>query len=160
MLSLKKIVINGLMVLGLSFGFTMAAVAEDFATTKKMAEQGYPKSQVALGIMYADAQDYLRAVYWYQKAADQEHVLGQVSLGYMYSEGKGVRQDWAKAVHWYQKAADQGFAGGQHNLAFMYAQGKGVRQDWAKAKEWYGKACDNGAQKSCDVYRIINESGY
>lgn len=157
---LRKIFLNGSIILSLSFGLIISAVASDFATTKNLAEQGYPESQVELGIMYAADQDYSRAVYWYQKAADQKHVLGQVSLGYMYSEGKGLRQDYSKAVYWYQKAADQGFAGGQHNLAFMYALGQGVRQDFVKAKEWYGKACDNGVQRSCDVYRLLNEGGY
>src|SRR3972149_6213739 len=85
-----------------------------FRLIKPLAEQGSPKSQYNLGLMYALGhgvrQDYAEAVKWYRKAADQGDASARFNLGLMYSSGQGVPQDYAEAVKWYRKGADQGGA--------------------------------------------------
>jgi TPR repeat protein len=35
-----------------------------------------------------------------------------------------------------------------------------MKQDKKVAKEWFRKACDNKVQKSCRIYKMLNEQGY
>jgi len=160
----KKNISYKLMILALSFGSSITAIAADFATTKISAQQGNPSAQYILGVMYDRGkgvrQDYAKAFEWYQKAASQGYSNAQYNLGSMYYRGEGVRQDYAKAFEWHQKAAIQGDADAQYSLGLMYYRGEGVRQDKAISKEWAGKACDSGLQLGCNSYRIMNENNY
>lgn len=172
MQSLKKIVNNGLIILGLSFGVSVSASSSPSVLSndeiveainiideeyENSAEQGNIEAQYNLATEFYNgwgrAKDYHNAFRWYQKAANQGNAPAQYALGSMYRKGQGVRQDYTKAVEWYQKAANQGNVEAQNNLGTMYYQGHGVRKNQAKAKEWYGMACDNGSQKGCDNYR-------
>ena len=136
------------------------------AGAKALAKQGNALAQFVLGGCYdfgeceGIPQDYVKARWWYEKAAVQGNAEAQFNLGLMYRKGEGVRQDYVKARQWYEKAAKQGHAQAQNNLGFMYDHGKGVRQNKRTAKEWFGKACDNGDQMGCDNYRKLNERGF
>src|SRR3972149_3978176 len=87
---------------------TKAYERGDYKTTfrliKPLAEQGMPKSQYNLGLMYALGQgvrqDYVEAVKWYRKAADLGHVPAQFNLGLMYGMGQGVPQDFVQSHMW------------------------------------------------------------
>jgi TPR repeat protein len=79
----------------------------------------------------------------------------------MYFNGNNaVKRDPIKAKEWFEKAAAQNFASAQHELGVMYAKGEGIKQDKKVAKEWFRKACDNKVQKSCRIYKRLNEQGY
>jgi len=163
--SLKKKLTSGLMIIALSFGSILSAVADNnIDLLKAQAEQGDAIAQAALGSRYSIGegvrQDYSKAFYWHQKSADQGHSGGQTALGISYLEGEGVRQDYGKAFYWLRKAADQKNTIAQIYIGLLYKTGKGVRQNKTTAKEWYGKACDNGDQQGCDRYRELNEQGY
>ena len=58
---------------------------------RKSAEQGYAKSQSALGFRYLESigveQDFEETTKWLRKAADQEDKVAQHNLGIMYSKG-------------------------------------------------------------------------
>ena len=81
----------------------------DYATAltlwRSLADQGDPRGQNNLGLMYANGQgvpqDYATAVSWYRKAAEQGDDRAQHNLGFMYANGQGVTQDYAAAVSWY-----------------------------------------------------------
>jgi hypothetical protein len=111
---------------------------------KPLAEQGSPKAQTRLGILYFKGQgvpqDYAEAAKWYRKAADQGIDGAQFSLGVMYFAGKGVPQDFAEAARWLRKAADQGFSGAQAFLGYLYSSGQGVPQDYVLAHMWLNLA--------------------
>jgi len=164
MQSLKKIVSNGLMVLGLLFGLTMSAIAADFVTSKRLAEQGNATQQVYIGDLYRYGagvrQDYVQALEWYQKAANQGYASGQLRLAYLYYGGVGVRQDYAQALELTRKAANQNYTFAQVQMGHVNEFGIGIRQNKAIAKEWYGMACDNGYYMGCDNYRRLNEQEY
>lgn len=78
--------------------------ATDLQSLRKMAEQGDPAAQFAVGAHYATGddvqQDYPEAVHWFSLAAEQGHVLAQQTLGAFYWAGRGVPQDVRKAYFW------------------------------------------------------------
>lgn len=71
---------------------------------RKLAEQGDPAAQFAVGARYATGeevkQDYAEAVRWFNQAAEQGHVNAQAMLGAYYGVGRGVPQDLGKAYFW------------------------------------------------------------
>jgi TPR repeat protein len=82
------------------------------------------------------AEDPVKAMEWYRKAAEQGYAAAQRNLGWMYDQGRGVAEDPVKAAEWYHKAAVQGDADAQRSLGLMYNLGRGVAKDPVKAKEW------------------------
>jgi TPR repeat protein len=103
----------------------------------KAAAQGFPKAQLALGVMYDAGQgaekDHNVAMYCYQRAADHGHAPAQYNLALIYDAGKGVEKDFKKARFRYGKAAEQGFAAAQANPGVLYAEGRGVDRDAVEA---------------------------
>ena len=79
-----------------------------------LAEQGDAQSQNALGALYDHGlgvdQDYVKAAYWYEKAAKQSFPLAMRNIGTLYANGHGVPLDLVQAKDWLQKAADAGDA--------------------------------------------------
>jgi hypothetical protein len=124
----------------------------DYATAlwlfRPLAEQGYPRAQYFVGVMYSNGrgvpQDYAEAVKWYRLAAEQGNPDAQNNFGFSYQNGHGVPQDYAEAVKWYRRAADQGDAFAQDNLGWSYFHGHGVPQDDTEAVKWYRLAADQG----------------
>jgi len=78
--------------------------AGDLQTMRRLAEQGDPIAQFAIGARYATGedilQDYAEAVRWFSKAAEQGHVPAQATLGAYYWAGRGVPVDLSKAYFW------------------------------------------------------------
>ena len=107
------------------------------------AERGDARAQYNLGVMYYDgrgvAQDYTKALKWWEKAAAQGDADAQYSLGTMYDAGQGVAQDYAKARKWFEKAAAQGLAAAQYNLGFIASRWSrhcaGLRQGTKMVRE-------------------------
>lgn len=172
MQSLKNIVISRLVVLGLSSGLMVSALAtvaveppsfEEWLSAQD-SSYDYVDAETAVAYIQADmaaAQldfseldiDTLRSY------ADVGNAIAQYNLGVRYAFGEGIRQDHRKAFEWYQKSANQQNSKAQYNLGVAYSMGEGVRQNKATAKEWFGKSCDNGLQLGCDEYRKLNEKG-
>lgn len=126
------------------------------------AEQGRPKAQFNLGVMYDDGdgvpENDIEAVKWYRLAADQGDARAQHNLGLMYHNGSGVPQNDAEAVKWWRLAAEQGHARAQHNLGFMYGTGKGVPEDFVQAYKWLNLSAaqgDENAKKGKEIVRKI-----
>jgi putative methionine-R-sulfoxide reductase with GAF domain len=80
------------------------APANDLQTMLRLAEQGDPIAQFAVGARYATgedvSQDYAEAVRWFSKAAEQGHVPAQATLGAYYWAGRGAPADLSKAYFW------------------------------------------------------------
>lgn len=121
----------------------------------KAAENGNIHAMVDMGIIYAEGkaleQDYIKAKYWYEKAAEEGgNMKAMNSLGGLYAEGNGVVKDYTKALEWYLKAGDYGFA--LANVGILYFEGEGVEKDYEKALEYFEKA----ETKITDNYTIYN----
>ena len=80
--------------------------------------------QNKLGEKYASgtgvAQNYVKAVDLYRKAAEQGYAIAQFNLGEMYEKGKGVSQSDEQASRWYVKAAIQGHTDAQNSLQKLH----------------------------------------
>jgi len=94
---------------------------------RKAAEQGNPDAEATLGMDYewgeGVEQDYVKAAYWFRRAA--EHVpnlggagQGRNNLGLLYADGDGVPKDYVQAYMWFSLAGtDRNIAWIQHKMA-------------------------------------------
>src|SRR5699024_3584817 len=98
------------------------------ARVRPLAEQGDPKAQYNMGVIYDRGygveRNYDKARIWYEKAAAQGDAEAAHNLGVMYHEGHGVPVNDKRAVYWFRKAAKLGEPAAQNNLAVMYAEGR------------------------------------
>ena len=111
-------------------------------------EKGDTMTQVYLGDLYDIGwqieQDFIKAKYWFNKAAILGNAYASFSLGFMYENEHGVTKDYTKAKYWYEKAANLGQSDAMFSLGSMYYDGNGVTKDYSKAKYWYEKAANLG----------------
>lgn len=95
----------------------------DLASLRRVAEQGDPAAQFALGARYATGenvpQDYGEAVQWFARAADQGHILAQATLGAYYWAGRGVAPDLTKAYFWSALAQAGGDQASKYRVAVL-----------------------------------------
>jgi len=81
---------------------------------RKLAEEGNPRAQAFLGVMYDKgrgvAQDFGEALKWFRTAAEAGEPRAVCNVGSMYDRGRGVVQDYAEALHWLEPAARTGNA--------------------------------------------------
>lgn len=121
--------------------FEIGDHATAFAEFRALAEEGDPRAQFALGLMFQTGRgtdrDHGKALHWYRAAADQGLARAQSNLGVLYRRGLGVERDFTQALKWFRKAADQGYARAEYNLAEMYRNGEGVTRDLVQAYVWY-----------------------
>jgi len=118
--------------------------AEAFRLYTLSAEQGHPRAQNNLALMYQEGRgtesDPEQAALWYRRAADRGLAVAQGNLGRMYELGRGVPGDATQAALWYRRAAEQDHANSQYWLAQLYDTGRGVPADPSKAAKWYKRA--------------------
>jgi TPR repeat protein len=97
-----------------------AAPTGGLDSIRKLAEQGDPAAQFAVGARYATGedvpQDYAEAVRWFSLAAEQGHVVSQATLGAYYWAGRGVPQDLVKAYFWSVLAETGGDKGSKYRV--------------------------------------------
>jgi len=120
------------------------ADATDLGALRKLAEEGDPAAQFALGARYATGegvgQNYSEAVRWFAKAGEQGHVVAQATLGAYYWAGRGVPQDLSKAYFWSILAQAGGDEASKYRVAVLasrmpHAQVVAAQQqanDWIK----------------------------
>ena len=123
---------------------TSLADATDLGALRKLAEEGDPAAQFALGARYATgeevSQNYSEAVRWFSKAGEQGHVVAPATLGAYYWAGRGVPQDLGKAYFWSILAQAGGDEASKYRVAVLasrmsHAQVVAAQQqanDWIK----------------------------
>jgi len=108
-----------------------------------LADQGYPRAQLALGRFYssgshrseAKARDLIEA------AANRGFAEAQYELGIRYLHGQGmVTNDLPKAISWLEQAVSKGNADAANSLGYIYEHALGRDADPEKAIEWYYRA--------------------
>jgi TPR repeat protein len=72
---------------------------------ERAAALGDVRTQVALGVLYRDRQDYGQAAQWFEKAAAQGEAYAQLNLGGLHESGHGIQQDYVHSYMWYSLAA-------------------------------------------------------
>jgi TPR repeat protein len=96
--------------------------AEMVRTIQMAAIRGDAASQNALGVMYAHGigvlRNFVRAEYWFKKAADQRYGAALYHLGVLYKAGpEGIHQDLSKANDYFTASALAGFRPTMNQLA-------------------------------------------
>lgn len=131
-----------------------------------LAEEGVPRAQFRIGIMYQFGRSVAKnpelAEKWFTSAlpqllkkAQQEVAWAQTDLGTAYEFGISLQQDYQRAAYWYQQAANKGYPGAQTNLGVLYAQGDGVPYDRSKAISWFQKAAKQGDRVAIENLEIL-----
>jgi S1-C subfamily serine protease len=77
------------------------------------AKRKDPKSQYAIGLIYAKDGEYQIAAQWFAMAAKKEYYPAEEMLGIFYMKGKGVSKDNERSMYWF----DQSIKHGNTNLA-------------------------------------------
>lgn len=112
---------------------------------RKLAEQGDPYAQFAVGARYATGeevkQDYGEAVRWFTRAAEQGHVVAQATLGAYYWAGRGVGQDLSQACFWSILARAGGDEASKYRVAVLTSRMTRAQVVAAQqqADEWLGR---------------------
>ncbi|QPJ60850.1 MAG: sel1 repeat family protein [Candidatus Nitronauta litoralis] len=94
------------------------------------------------------AQDYGKALDWFQHAADKGHVGALNDIGVMYELGQGVSKNPAKAVEYYQKAVAKNYALGHYNLGRAYETGNGIGKNYSEALKSFRRAARMGEKNA------------
>jgi GAF domain-containing protein/Sel1 repeat-containing protein len=99
------------------------AAPSDLQSLMKLADQGDPAAQFAVGARYATGQDgqqdYAEAIRWFSRAAEQGHVVSQATLGAYYWAGRGVQPDIEKAYYWSILAQNAGDQASKYRVAVL-----------------------------------------
>jgi len=78
--------------------------SQAFSLWRKAAEQGHPRAQNGLGVLYRDGLGTARndsdAVKWFRESAEIGYAFGMFNLGLMYRDGRGVARDEVEAFKW------------------------------------------------------------
>ena len=115
---------------------------------KPLAENGDPKAQKIMGIMYdyghGVEKDSKQALQWYIKAAEQGNPDVQYHVGAKYFHGDGTDQNYAEAAKWWELAATGGQVDAQFNLGLMYYRGMVMKKDDVKAAQLFRQAAEQG----------------
>lgn len=88
--------------------------SESVRLIQTAAQRGNASSQNTLGVMYAKGigvnKNYVRAEYWFKKAADQRYAAALYHLGVLYKVGPdGIKQDLSKGNDYFTASALAGF---------------------------------------------------
>jgi TPR repeat protein len=126
-----------------------------WSSAEELAEQallGNADAQFAIGIGYAQQENYEQAADLFRRSAEQGYADAQYWLGQLLIGGLGLPEDLPQGVSWTRKAAEQGHADAQYALANALYQGGGVSQDFGQAAVWFRKAAVQGV---ADAQRML-----
>lgn len=126
---------------------------------QKAAEQGLPKAQHDLSLMYWQGDGVQKnnklAEKWAKEAIANKMIAANTTLGLIESENG----NFEKAFELYQIAAETGFAPAQYNVGVVYHNGEGVKPDLKEAVKWYELAAEQGWQPAIVVLVDIYDRG-
>lgn len=96
-----------------------------FPIFRRLAEQGDPRAQTVLGLMYSYGEgvavDHQEATRWYGRAADQGYSVAQYNLAMQFANGEGHALDKRQAIKWLALAAAAGHDRARNKLAELNA---------------------------------------
>ncbi|MCU1298648.1 MAG: hypothetical protein JWO91_2926 [Acidobacteriaceae bacterium] len=128
-----------------------ALPVNDIEGLRRLAMQGDPMAQYALGVRYATGdevkQDDTQALALFTKAAEEGSVPAQATLGAYYWAGRGVPQDLKKAYFWAVLARAGGDVGSKYRTAVLASRlsrsqiiaARQEAEDWIKAHQLSAK---------------------
>ena len=124
---------------------------EGLAMYRKLAIEGVPDGQVAVGVTLVEGlgvnEDLKEGVGWLKEASARGNPQGQYELGTLYYTGNAepfIPESNEKAFELFEKAAEQGHMCGMYMCADMLIEGLGVEQDKARAVNLLYEAGERG----------------
>ncbi len=111
---------------------------------RRAADGGHVASQVHLGMISGQAQQFELSAKWFRKAAEAGDAAGMTNLAALYFRGLGVERNAAQALDWFAKAAAQGDPAHQLQLGGLYLDGASGQPDVENGLRWIGRAADQG----------------
>lgn len=128
--------------------------AEGIRLVEQVAKGNGVDAQLWLGDNYfyglypETPKDYLKAIYWYEKAAEQQSYFAMEKLAEIYEKGLGVPVDLTKTVELHKKAHElAGYANDSSlYVAKAYLNGIGVEKDLQQAVTYL--------QKNAEAYSV------
>lgn len=125
---------------------------EAFLQYALMGELGYEVAQsnaaflldrAGVTLFKDRAEDLVRALQYWGRAAAQGYSAAQVKLGDYHYYGFGTTIDYEAAASHYRMASEQQHnAQAMFNLGYMHEQGLGMKKDWHLAKRFYDLASE------------------
>lgn len=120
---------------------------EAYSSLCRLADQGDPEAQNALGEIYqrgggGEAAE-ARALEWYAMAASRGYARAQHNLGVLFLARGGSAE--TLAVQWFRKAAEAGYTPSQLRLAELCAERKGAQGSVAEGVKWLTVAAARSA---------------
>ena len=110
-----------------------------------------------------EAENFIEALKWFEKAADKNNALAMSSMGTIYAIGdKAVEQDFFKSYEWISKAAKFGEIQASLVLGTMYFGGSGVEKNEDLAKKYLINAAEMGLKEAMYILGKIelNNNNY
>ncbi len=104
------------------------------------------------------AQDYGKALEWFQHAVDKGHIGALNDIGVMHELGQGVAKNPTTAVDWYRKAVAKNYALGHYNLGRAYETGNGIVKDYSEALKSFRRAARMGEKNAQKKLRSRRQS--
>ena len=93
---------------------------------------------------YESSGNYIRATFWYTKAALGGDVASMMKVAKLCKEGK-VSSAQSAPFEWYRKAAQAGNTKAMYELALLYKRGTGgANYDQKEALNWFKKSYEGG----------------
>lgn len=136
----------------------------EIAALEARAFDGVPEAQHDLATLYAAgnvmAQDYKRAVYWFNRAADGGIANADYNLGVMFQQGLGVKKDLSKSVAWYERAAELGHPEAMYNLGIVNIEGIGVDRNIDRGVAFFKRAANAGVAQAAYNLGVLYESSF
>ena len=106
---------------------------------RELAENGDVHAQYFMGKLYRDGPllppDWVKARYWYDKAAKQGYVTAQYALGKLLLSDDARVHDSELGIQWLEHAAYNGNHYASYRLGKEYLKGEVVRKDTRKAMD-------------------------
>ena len=122
---------------------------------RSLAEQGDPRAQNNLGMMYSEGQgvlqDTLEALKWIRLAAEQGVAGAQYNLGTLYRDGLGIPQDLVRAHMWYSvSTVTLGGYNGQQAMKNRDLLASRMTASQLKKSQEMARRCQETNFKECD----------
>ena len=116
-------------------------------------EEGNADAMNDLGAVYYTgdhgfAQDFTKAVYYYQMAAEHGSRQAQENLGYCYYYGRDMEKDYEKAFHYYALGAFDGHLISLYKIGDMYLNGYYVKKNEREAFVIYMRCLDTMTEEA------------
>lgn len=140
------------------------ALPAKLAQLESRAFHGIPEAQHDIATLYASgklvAQNYPRAIYWFNKSAEGGVANANYNLGVIYQQGLGVGADMPKAISWYEKAAELGHPEAMYNLGIAYVEGIGTKVSIEKGVSYFKRAANAGVTQAAYNLGVLYESSF